>query len=166
MRALSLVVSLSLVMGVIAYLQGGSFHKFIEMKSRELGFGGAEHNQTQTKLAKSHSFRLCRTRIASIEWSNHAKIYEDKSTPKAKWMAQEVGSTEARELDYLDVEKWLVINCMVRVMPLQSFSASQSPVISDFLVIRFIDGSISHIKKSKVSDFQFDDKFFQEKTSS
>ena len=160
-RALSLVVSLSLVLGVIAYLQGGSFHKFIEMKSKELGLSGEDHTQTHTKLAKSLSFRLCKSRIASLEWSNHAKIYEDKSSPKAKWMAQDFGSGEPRELDYLDVEKWLGINCMVRVIPLQAFVASQPSGLPDFLVVRFIDGSISHVKKSKISDFQFDDQFFQ-----
>ena len=142
MRAFSLIISLLLVVSVITYLQGGSFHHFIERKSRELGLSGGG---PPPLALKSRSFRLCKTRIASLEWSNHVRIFEDKSGTKARWMSQSPGTAQPHELDYLDIEKWFGINCVVKVTPLEG--AKELSQLGDFLVLQFVDGSVSHLKR-------------------
>ncbi len=158
-RAVSLLISLAMVLAAIAYLHGGSFRTLIESKSREWGFGGAgEHALIVTK---STSFRLCRTRIDSIEWSNHVRIFEDKTGTKAKWMSQASSSANARELDYLDIEKWFGINCEVRVRPWPEANQSRLAKQIDFVVFHFVDGATSHIKRTLDAGFLFDQSFFK-----
>ncbi len=148
-----MILSLLLVIAVISYLEAGSFRRFIDSKSQELGLTQAP---LQNLNGKSESFRICHTRVESVEWSNHARIFEDKSKAQARWLSQ-VPATAPSELNALEVEKWFGINCVVKIFKSTGASLSNRP---DDLLISFVDGSIKHIKRSG-NDFLFDNESFR-----
>ena len=74
-------------------------------------------------------------------------------------MSQVAGAVP-RELDSLEVEKWFGINCVIKVFKLASLGSELSKQ-PDYLLIKFVDGTLTHIKKSAGSEFLLDQDFFR-----
>ncbi len=143
LRGFSLLLSLVLVLSVIAYLRGGSARNFIDHQMSEfLGVQPPPHQPTQ-------NFRLCKTRIESLEWANGARIYEDVSQAKPRWMSQDQGG-KARELNSLEIEKWFGINCQVRVRVEKAVNIG---CITPYLKIKFVGDEIDELQKARDSHF-------------
>lgn len=94
-------------------------------------------------------FRLCESRILSIEFNDGSKIFEDKTQAKARWMSQ-IKDSAAIELDYIEIEKWFGINCVIKSNPLESFDFSNS----DHIKIQFVDGKEMLISTNPNSNFE------------
>ena len=153
LRALSLIMSLLLVLTVIGYLQSPTFHHYVDSKSQDWGLTAGPPTSS---MGKGQPLRLCRTRIQSLEWSNHSRIFEDSSHSKARWLSQVPGAAP-RELDSLEVEKWFGINCVVKVFKIPPFDLGP-----DFLIVQFVDGTGAHLKKTAVaSDFAIGSEYFR-----
>ena len=153
LRAFSMIISLAIVLSVIAYLRRGSFHHFITRHAQDFGM-------SPPSPLHSRNYRICRTRIESMEWVSGSRIYEDKSGRKPRWMSVSAGA-EPRELDYLEVEKWFGINCVIKVGMMNPQLSHKLSLEPDLLTIRFVDQRVVHVKKSISDEFLFDQDFFK-----
>lgn len=152
LRGFSLLISLSLVLSVIAYLQGGTARHFIDQQmSYFLGVQPTHRQNIRPAPSKSVSLRLCKTRVESVEWSNGGRIFEETSQNKPRWMSVVAGGT-ARELNTIDVEKWFGINCVLRVLPIDKNPDSS---FHNFLSLTFVGGETEQIKKNSSGEFLF-----------
>jgi hypothetical protein len=158
LRGFSLLISLSLVLSVIAYLQGGTARRFIDQKMADyLGVQPTHPHQLHAPLVKSIGLRICKTRIESIEWSSGARIFEDTSQNKPRWMSLVPGGI-ARELNTIEIEKWFGINCVLRVLPLEP---NQSMSFHHFLKLTFVGGESEDLKKGSSGELLFGPQAFK-----
>jgi hypothetical protein len=157
-RGFSLLLSLALVLSVISYLHGGAARKIIDQQmANYFGVQPIQRPNVRAHPQKTIGLRLCKTRVESVEWSNGARIFEDTSQNKPRWMSLLPGGT-ARELNTIEVEKWFGINCVLRVLPLEG---NHSLDFKSFLSLSFVGGETEQIKKNSVSDFLFGPQAFR-----
>ena len=96
-------------------------------------------------------FNLCRTRVKALVWPDGRKIEQSEREMKATWMAFDSGAalgavSSAREMNPLEVEKWLSLHCQVTVS--RHERAPLEPFV-DFLTLQFIDGTSMRIRRSQ-----------------
>jgi hypothetical protein len=91
-------------------------------------------------LDSSKALNLCDTRVDSILFPDGRKIEEVKSGMDMKWMAYDPAP---RELNYLEVEKWLGQYCRVATQPVEKPEKVAMPTL---LVLKFIDGRTKSIE--------------------
>lgn len=146
---MKILLALKIILLVIALTVFVAIMRGVTPSHMQRFFAAFESGQTQ-------NFNLCRTRVHAMIWTDGHKIEESKNGMKMKWLAY---TPAAREVSYLEVERWLGENCRV---PMNSVAPETAAGLTflPFMTFQFIDQQAAAIMRAG-DVFQVDGAIFK-----
>lgn len=150
LRVFVLIAALALVFAAINGVRPQHFQKF---------FGVFEGQGDTRGNVAGGFFRLCHTRILSLEFPDGKKVEETKAgAVRMKWIALD---PKPSEMNYLEVEKWLGRNCRVPASAVDNAAAAKSAPGSLAVSVAFINGATTVIETLDENVFRVGDEVFK-----
>ncbi len=146
-RIVVMAFALVAVLWLMRSLSADSMAKLFENLGLQAGGAGAPGFQVAGRPLQSGEERLnlCPTRIVAFKWTDKfggpRRSIEERQQPggiKMQWLAV---APEPREVNYLEIEKWLTLHCQVTVRNIEeqevAHYSSRVP-----LEIHYVDGAM------------------------
>jgi hypothetical protein len=151
-KIMGLLLTLVIVMYAMRHINDNSMQGVFQALGVDAG-GGSNSPGFQAsgraRVQGEERIAICPTRIHSITWADGRRIEETENGLKLKWMGY---VPDARELTYLEVERWLSQHCQVVGQPLP-LKAQDQP--APYLTIQYVDGSKIEIYRMGDDLFRF-----------
>lgn len=164
-KILVLVLSLATVIYAMRAIRQGSLDRFFQTlesvpNSSSKGTKSLDSSEKE-KSGEPIQIHLCKNRVHAMVLSDGHRIFEKRNGLDLKWMAESgADAGSIRELNYLDIEKWLGQHCAVDALR-HDMSPGEILTFEGFLTIEFIDGTKIDILKSGENLFKVDELVFQ-----